>query len=101
MSLPPLPTTTLGIIINWVQRKGQVLRHGEKVLQVVWGGGAKTGRGGNWPKKDARCAPGALILPLCCVLMVAGAIDIGNFGHTDVLSTFGGSKKRGGLFKKK
>ena len=24
-----------------------------------------------------------------------GAIDIGNFGHADVLSTFGGSKKGG------
>ena len=29
-----------------------------------------------------------------------GAIDIGNFRHADVLSTFGGSKKGGGLFKK-
>ena len=36
MSPPPLPTTTLAIIINWVQRMGQVPRHGEKVLQIVW-----------------------------------------------------------------
>ena len=36
MSLPPLPTSTLAIIINWVQRTGQILRHGEKVLQIVW-----------------------------------------------------------------
>ena len=36
MSLPPLPTTTLAIIINLVQRMGQILRHGEKVLQIVW-----------------------------------------------------------------
>ena len=36
MSLPPLPTTTLAIVINWVQRMGQILRHGEKVLQIVW-----------------------------------------------------------------
>ena len=28
-----------------------------------------------------------------------GAIDMGNFGHTDVLSTFGGSKKGGGYLK--
>ena len=26
----------------------------------------------------------------------SGAIDIGNFGRTDALSTFGGSKKKGG-----
>ena len=30
MSLPPLPTTTPAIIINCVQRMGQVLRHDEK-----------------------------------------------------------------------
>ena len=36
MSLPPVPTTTLAIVINWVQRMGQILRHGEKVLQNVW-----------------------------------------------------------------
>ena len=36
MSLPPLPTTTLAIVMNWVQRMGQILRHGEKVLQIVW-----------------------------------------------------------------
>ena len=23
-------------IINWVQRTGQILRHGERVLQIVW-----------------------------------------------------------------
>ena len=27
---------TLAIIINRVQRMGQILRHGEKVLQIVW-----------------------------------------------------------------
>ena len=27
---------TLAIIINWVQRMGQMLRHYEKVLQIVW-----------------------------------------------------------------
>ena len=33
--------------------------------------------------------------------IASGAIDIGNFGHADVLSTFGGSKKGGGgLFNK-
>ena len=31
MSLPPLPPTTLAIIINWVHRMGQILRHSEKV----------------------------------------------------------------------
>ena len=36
MSLPPLPTTTLAIVINRVQRMGQILRHGKKVLQIVW-----------------------------------------------------------------
>ena len=36
MSLPPLPTTTLAIVIHCVQRMGQILRHGEKVLQTVW-----------------------------------------------------------------
>ena len=35
-SLPPLPTTTLSIVINWVQRMGQIFRHSEKVLQIVW-----------------------------------------------------------------
>ena len=30
----------------------------------------------------------------------SGAIDIGNFGHADVLSTFGGSKKRVGVIYK-
>ena len=64
MSLPPLPTTTLAIIINRVQRMGQIPRHGEQVLQIVWWGGAKTGAGGEWSKKDARRAPGALTLPL-------------------------------------
>ena len=23
-------------VINWVQRMGQMLRHGEKALQIVW-----------------------------------------------------------------
>ena len=32
MSLQPLPTTTLAIVINWVQRMGQVLTHREKLL---------------------------------------------------------------------
>ena len=36
MPLPPLPTTDLAIIINWVQRMAHILRHGEKVLQIVW-----------------------------------------------------------------
>ena len=35
-ALPPLPTTTLAIILNWVRRTGQILRHGDKVLQIVW-----------------------------------------------------------------
>ena len=63
MSLPPLPTTTLAIVINWVQRMGQILRHGEKELQIVWwggGGGQKQARVGNGQKK----MPGTLILPL-------------------------------------
>ena len=63
MSLPPLPTTTLAIVINRVQRMGQILRHGEKVLQIVWwgggGGGQKQARVENGKKK----MPGALILP--------------------------------------
>ena len=54
MSLPPLPTTILAIIINWVQRMG--LRHREKVLHG-------TGTDGEWSKKDARRVPGAPILP--------------------------------------
>ena len=33
---PLLPTTTLGIIINWVQRMGQILRHSERILSIVW-----------------------------------------------------------------
>ena len=62
MSHPQLPTTTLAIIINWVQRMGQILRHYKKVLQIVWwGGGAEIGTGGEWPKKKI---PGTLILPL-------------------------------------
>ena len=57
MSPPPLPSTTLAIIINRVQRMGQSFRHGEKkVLQIVWWGRAKTGTGGEWSKKDARRA---------------------------------------------
>ena len=39
MSLPPLPTTTLAIIINRVQRIGQILRHGEKVPDCLVRGG--------------------------------------------------------------
>ena len=39
-SNPPSPRPpcngTLAIIINWVQRMGQILRHGEKELQIVW-----------------------------------------------------------------
>ena len=31
-----------------------------------------------------------------CSVVWCGAIDIGNFGHADVLSTFGGSKKKRG-----
>ena len=31
-----LPAPILAIIINWVQRMGQILGHGEKVLQIVW-----------------------------------------------------------------
>ena len=45
VSLSPLPTTTLAIMINWVQRMGQNLRHGEKVLQTVWLGGVKSRHG--------------------------------------------------------
>ena len=30
---PPLDTSTLGIVINGVQRVSQILRHSEKVLQ--------------------------------------------------------------------
>ena len=41
MSLPPLPTTTLTIVMNWVQTMGQILRHRKKVLQIVWWGGGK------------------------------------------------------------
>ena len=64
MSLPPLPTTTLAIVIYRVQRMGQILRHGEKVLQIVWReGGGKHPHGWGMVKKDARRAPGALILP--------------------------------------
>ena len=36
MSLPPLPTTTLAIVMSWVQRMGQILRHSKNVLQIVW-----------------------------------------------------------------
>ena len=53
MSLPPLPTTTLAIVINWVQRMGQILRHGEKVLQIVWRGGGKNRHG--WGMVKKRC----------------------------------------------
>ena len=58
LSLPPLPTTT---VINWVQRMGQILRHGEKVLQIVWwgggGGGQKQARVGNGKKKMPGARP--------------------------------------------
>ena len=54
MSLPPLLTTTLAIVINWVQRMGQILRHGKK------GEGQKQAQLGNGQKK----MPGAIILPL-------------------------------------
>ena len=46
---------------------GQILRHGEKVLQIVWSGGGKNRRG--WGMVKRRCpvraqrAPGTLILP--------------------------------------
>ena len=30
------PTTSNHIVINWVQRMGQILRHSKKVLQIVW-----------------------------------------------------------------
>ena len=59
MSLPPLPTTALAIIINWVQRMGQIPRHCEKVSNLQpWpieggclvecqvGSGREGGRGG-------------------------------------------------------
>ena len=36
MSHPPLPTTTPAIVMNWVQRMGQILRQSKKVLQIVW-----------------------------------------------------------------
>ena len=42
-TLPPLPTTTLAIIINWVQRTGQIFGHGKKVLQIAWWGGGGFG----------------------------------------------------------
>ena len=58
MSLPTLPNTTLAIIINWVQRMGQIPRHSEKILQIVLGGGEQA-QLGNGQKK----MPGALILP--------------------------------------
>ena len=63
MSLPPLPTTTLGTVIHWVQRMGRVLRHSEKVLRIVWwgGGGGKNRHGSGMVKK---MMPDALILPL-------------------------------------
>ena len=54
MSHPPLPTTTLAIAINWVPRMGQILRHGEKVLQIVWvRWGQKQARVGNGKKKKS------------------------------------------------
>ena len=53
MLLPPLPTSTLAIVINWVQRMGQNLRHGEKVLQIVWLGGGKNRHG--WGMVKKRC----------------------------------------------
>ena len=52
MSLTPLPTTTLAIVINWVQGMGQILRHSKLFGEV----GAKTGTSGEWSKKDARRA---------------------------------------------
>ena len=36
MSLSPLATTTLAIVINRVQKMGPNIRHGEKILQLVW-----------------------------------------------------------------
>ena len=50
--LPPLPTTTLAIIINWVQRMGQKRREGTPDCLVRWG--QKKAR--EWSKTDARRA---------------------------------------------
>ena len=36
MSAPPLPTTTLAIVINWVQKMWQIFGNGEKGLEIVW-----------------------------------------------------------------
>ena len=60
---PPLPTTTLAIIINRVQRMGQILRHGEKVHQSVWCGGGGGGQNQAWVGNGQKKMPGALILP--------------------------------------
>ena len=76
MSLLPLPTTTLAIVINWVQRMGQILRHGEKYSNLFGEVGAKTGMGGEWSKKDAWSAPGTLILPHTpCVCIIGPNIS--------------------------
>ena len=76
MSLPAFPTSTLVIILNWVQRTGQILRHSEKVLQIVQRGGGDRHGWGNGENLCARCLLGALIPPpqwKNCLLLICGA----------------------------
>ena len=56
ISLPPVPTTTPTIVINCVQKMSQILRHGEKILQIVWWG-AKNRHGWGMVKKRCPARP--------------------------------------------
>ena len=55
MSPPTLPTTTLAIVINWVQRMGQILRHGEKGYSRLFGGGGGQKQAHGWGMVNKRC----------------------------------------------
>ena len=61
MSLPPLPTTIPETgCKGWAKFLGMARRYSKLFGEV----GAKTGTSGEWSKKDARRAPGALTLSL-------------------------------------
>ena len=63
MSIPPLHTTTLAIVINWSKGWARFLDTARRFSRLFGEEGAKTGTGGEWSKKDARRAPSALTLP--------------------------------------
>ena len=84
MSLPPLATTTLAIIINWV------LDTARRFSRLFGEGGQKQAPVGSGQKKDARRTPATVILPLAP--KVHGAeknISSGNIGVVVERSSLG------------